>query len=129
MSYIESKMINVFMIVLIIILIILIMLYYFNYQAFILVYGERSDEYVEIYLTDQEISNLNRKLKYKDKIMNYEIINISSEYIIHENKFKREVKINFDYDEYDYILELYLETGEYTNIWEYLYKKYMKGVI
>ncbi len=129
MSYIENKITNVFIIVLIIILIIMIMLFYFNYQPYILVYGERVTEYVDIYLTDEEISKLNAKLKYKGQIINYEIIEIGDEYILHDNKLKRNLKINFDYDEYDYILELYLGIGEETNIWEYIYTKYMKGVI
>lgn len=129
MSYIENKVINVFIISLIVLLIIMIMLCYFNYQPYILVYGEKSDEYINIYLTDQEISGLNNRLKYKDKIIDYKIMDISHEYIIHENILKREVKIDFDYNEYDYILEIYLEVGSETNIWEYFYQKYMKGVI
>ena len=129
MSYIENKIINVFVISLIVLLIIMIMLFYFNYQPYIVAYGERFDEYINVLLTDQEISKLNHKLKYKDEIIDYRIVEIGSEYIIHENKMKRNLKLDFDYDPNDYILELYLGIEEETNIWEYLYKKYMKGVI
>ncbi len=129
MSYMETKIMNAFIIVLIVILIIMLMLFYFNYQPYIIVYGERVDEYVDVFLTDEEISKLNNKLKYKDEVLDYEIVEIGNEYIIHENEFKRKLKLDFDYDEYDYILELYLGFGEETNIWGYLYDKYMKGVI
>ena len=129
MSYIEKKVVSVFIVFVSILLITFVSLFYFNYQSYLLVYGEKTDEYIDIYLTDQEISRLNHELKYKDKIIEYKIVNISNEYIIHEGKYKRIIKIDFNYDFNDYIMELYLGIDEETNIWDYLYQKYMKGVI
>ena len=129
MSYIETKAVNAFVIFIIVFLIIMTMLFYFKYQPYIKVYGEIDNEYVNIYLTDQEISNLNYKLKYKDQIISYEIVEVTNDYVVHEDKMKRNLKLKFDYDKSEYILELYLAFGEETSIWEYFYYKYMKGVI
>ena len=129
MSYIENKVVNAFAIFMIVIFIMMVMLFYFNYQPYIKVYGEENEEYISIYLTDQEISELNNKLKYKDEIINYKVIDISNEYVILGDQMKRNMKISFNHEKKEYILELYLGLGEETNIWEYLYQKYMKGVI
>ena len=129
MSYMENKIINAFIITLIAILIIMVMLFYFNYQPYVMVYGEIKNEYVSVLLTEDEIVKLNKKLKYKERIIDYEIIEVGKEYIIHDNKLKKEIKLDFDYEKSEYLLELYLGIGEETNIWTYLYQKYMKGVI
>lgn len=129
MSYMENKIINAFIITLIAILIIMVMLFYFNYQPYVMVYGEIKNEYVSVLLTEDEIVKLNKKLKYKERIIDYEIIEVGKEYIIHDNKLKKELKLDFDYEKSEYLLELYLGIGEETNIWTYLYQKYMKGVI
>lgn len=129
MSYIENKVVNAFVIFIIVIFIMMVMLFYFNYQPYIKVYGEEIEEIVSIYLTDQELSGLNNKLKYKDEIIDYEIIEISKEYVVFENQMKRNLKIKFNHEKKEYILELYLGIGEETNMWDYLYQKYMKGVI
>ena len=129
MSYMENKIINAFIITLIAILIIMVMLFYFNYQPYVMVYGEIKNEYISVLLTEDEIVKLNKKLKYKERIIDYEIIEVGKEYIIHDNKLKKELKLDFDYEKSEYLLELYLGIGEETNIWTYLYQKYMKGVI
>ena len=124
MSYMENKIINAFIITLIAILIIMVMLFYFNYQPYVMVYGEIKNEYVSVLLTEDEIVKLNKKLKYKERIIDYEIIEVGKEYIIHDNKLKKELKLDFDYEKSEYLLELYLGIGEETNIWTYLYQKY-----
>lgn len=128
MSYIEKKVINIWIITIIVILLILISLSFFKYQPYILTYGEISDDYINIFLTDQEITELNNKLKYHGEIKDYEITNVSSNYIFHENQLKRNVKIKFDHND-AYIVEFYLAIGEEVSIWENFYKKYMKGAI
>ena len=128
MSYIERKVINIWIIMIILFILVLISLSFFKYQPYILIYGGVSDEYVDIYLTDQEISELNNKLKYHNIVMNYEIIDVGKDYVIYEDKLKKNVKIRFDHDE-SYIVEFYLATGEEVSIWENFYKKYMKGAI
>jgi len=129
MSYIENKIIDAWIISIMLFLIILVSLSFFKYQPYILKYGEVKENYVNLYLTDEEISRLNLKLKQDDTIKEYEIVEVSSNYILHENELHRNVKIKFDYDQDNYILELYLAIGEETSIWEYFYNKYMKGVI
>ncbi len=129
MSYIENRVTNLFLIAFIILFLVLLSLFFFSYQPYKLIYGEVNESYVNIFLTDQEITNLNYKLKYDKSIQDYKIVEVSSNYILHENTLKRNVKINFDYDKSKYILELHIGLGKETNIWDYLYQKYMKGVI
>ena len=129
MSYIENKLINILITFIILLIIVFILLYFFNYQPYVLKYGEVKEDYVDVYLTDEEISSLNYKLKYDGNIYDYEILEVASNYIFHENSLKRNVKIIFPYDRNQYILELYFGIGEETNIWDNLYKKYLKGVI
>ena len=129
MQYIESKIINFLVIFIIVLIIIFISISFFSYQPYIQVYGEVTDDLVSIYLTDEEISNLNFKLKYNDEIFTYEIVELDKEYLLLENKLKKKVKIKFENDSSKYILELYLGVGEETNFWNYLYKKYMKGAL
>ena len=129
MSYIENKVINAWLILIIVFVLVLISLYFFKYQPYILKYGEVSEDYVNLYLTDEEISKLNYKLKYDGNTTSYEIVEVASNYILHENMLHRNVKIRFDYDKSYYILELYLGIGEEISIWEDIYNKYMKGAI
>ena len=129
MSYIENKIVNALIIFMLVLFVIFVGLCFIDYQPYILTYGEVVDNYVNIYLEDKEISDLNHKLKYNNEILEYEIIEVSTDYIVHENKLKRNVKINFDFNKNEHILELYIGYGKEINIWENLYKKYMKGVI
>lgn len=129
MSYLENKVVNALVILIIVLAIILLLVSFLKYQPYILVYGEVKDDIVYIYLTDDEISMLNSKLKYNDETLNYQVLNISKEYFVIEGKVKREVEIDFEKDNNKYVLELYMEIGEETNLWNYLYKKYMKGVL
>jgi len=129
MSYIENKIINAFILFIILFFVLFVSLSFFKYQDYILTYGETENDYVNIFLTDQEITSLNYKLKYNGYISNYIIKEVSNNYILHNNELKRNVKIQFTHDNDKYILELYLEVGDEINIWEKIYKKYMKGVI
>jgi len=129
MSYIENKIVNALIIFMLVLFVIFVGLCFIDYQPYILTYGEVVDNYVNIYLEDKEISDLNHKLKYNNEILEYEIIEVSTDYIVHENKLKRNVKINFNFNKNEHILELYIGYGKEINIWENLYKKYMKGVI
>ena len=129
MSYTENKVVNLLIIFILILFVVLVSISFIKYQPYILVYGEVNNDYISFYLEDKEISNLTNQLKYNNEIYDYQIIEISSDYVIQENKLKRNVKINFDFDEDKYILECYLGIGKYTNVWENIYTKYMKGVI
>jgi hypothetical protein len=80
-------------------------------------------------MTDYEISKIKSKLKYKDNVLNFKIIEVSNNYVMDQNKLKRNVKLEFDFDKNEYILELYIEIGEETNVFEKIYQKYMKGMI
>lgn len=129
MSGTENKIILNWIISLTIIFIASILLVFFEYQEYQLIYGYVEDNYVSIYLTDEEIKNLNFKLKENGEIKSFEIIELSKDYILEQNKLKRNLKINFEFDRSKYILELYIEIGEKTNIWQQIYKKYMKGLM
>lgn len=129
MSGTENKIILNWIISLTIIFIVSILLVFFEYQEYQLIYGYVEDNYVSIYLTDEEIKNLNFKLKENGEIKSFEIIELSKEYTLDQNKLKRNLKINFEFDKSKYILELYIEIGEKTNIWQQIYKKYMKGLM
>lgn len=129
MSGTENKIILNWIISLTIIFIAFILLVFFEYQEYQLIYGYVEDNYVSIYLTDEEIKNLNFKLKENGEIKSFEIIELSKDYILEQNKLKRNLKINFEFDRSKYILELYIEIGEKTNIWQQIYKKYMKGLM
>ena len=128
MQYIESKVVNFLIIFIIVVFIIFASISFITYQPYIKVFGEVDETLVNIYLTDEEISNLNYKLKYNDEIFTYEIDNISKDYVLLDDKLKKMVQIKFTNDS-DYIIELYLGMGEETCFWNYLYKKYMKGVL
>ena len=129
MSGTENKIILNWIISLTIIFIASILLVFFEYQEYQLIYGYVEDDYVSIYLTDEEIKNLNFKLKENGEIKSFEIIELSKECTLDQNKLKRNLKINFEFDRSKYILELYIEIGEKTNIWQQIYKKYMKGLM
>lgn len=129
MSGTENKIILNWIISLTIIFIASILLVFFEYQEYQLIYGYVEDNYVSIYLTDEEIKNLNFKLKENGETKSFEIIELSKDYILDQNKLKRNLKINFEFDRSKYILELYIEIGEKTNIWQQIYKKYMKGLM
>ena len=129
MSGTENKIIFNWIISLTIIFIASILLVFFEYQEYQLIYGYVEDNYVSIYLTDEEIKNLNFKLKENGEIKSFKIIELSKDYILEQNKLKRNLKINFEFDRSKYILELYIEIGEKTNIWQQIYKKYMKGLM
>ena len=129
MSYIENKVINIWIIILIFLMLILVSLSFIKYQPYVLKYGELKEKYVSLYLTDEEISKLNFKLKYNNEIIDYKIIDVDSNYDIYENKLVRNVKIEIDCDKNSYILELYIGIGEEISIWENIYNKYMKGAI
>ena len=129
MSYIETKIVNTAVIFGIVLFTILVGLYFIKYQPYILTYGKLHDNYVEVYLDDEEIASLNYKLKYNNEIFDYQIVEISKDYVFNDNKLKRNVKILFDFDESKYILALYLEIGREESIWEPFYQKYMKGVV
>ena len=129
MQYIESKIINFLIIFIIVVFIIFVSISFINYQPYIHIFGEVNESLVSVYLTDEEISNLNYKLKYNDKVFPYEIENISKEYVLINDEIKKLVQIKFEDISDKYIVELYLGIGEETCFWNYLYKKYMKGVL
>lgn len=129
MSGTENKIILNWIISLTIIFIASISLVFYEYQEYQLIYGYVENDYVSICLTDEEIKNLNFKLKENGETKIFEIIELSKDYILEQNKLKRNLKINFEFDRSKYILELYIEIGEKTNIWQQIYKKYMKGLM
>lgn len=129
MSVIENKIILNWIISLTIIFILSILLVFLEYQDYQLVYGYIEGDYISIYMTDEEINALNLKLKENDETKSFEIIEVSKDYVLEQNKLKRNLKINFDFDRSKHILELYVEIGEKTNIWQKIYKKYMKGLM
>lgn len=129
MSVIENKIILNWIISLTIIFILSILLVFLEYQDYQLVYGYIEGDYISIYMTDEEINALNLKLKENDETKSFEIIEVSNDYVLEQNKLKRNLKINFDFDRSKHILELYVEIGEKTNIWQKIYKKYMKGLM
>ena len=129
MSVIENKIILNWIISLTIIFILSILLVFLEYQDYRLVYGYIEGDYISIYMTDEEINALTLKLKENDETKSFEIIEVSNDYVLEQNKLKRNLKINFDFDRSKHILELYVEIGEKTNIWQKIYKKYMKGLM
>lgn len=129
MSVIENKIILNWIISLTIIFILSILLVFLEYQDYQLVYGYIEGDYISIYMTDEEINDLTLKLKENDETKSFEIIEVSNDYVLEQNKLKRNLKINFDFDRSKHILELYVEIGEKTNIWQKIYKKYMKGLM
>ena len=129
MSLLENKAIMNWIIALIVIFIASVSLAFIRYQDYLLVYGYVDTNYVTIYLTDEEITELTFKLKEDGEIKDYEILEVSNNYIVDQNQLKRNVKLSFDFESDNYILELYLEIGDKINIWQKMYKKYLKGVI
>lgn len=129
MSLLENKAIMNWIIALIVIFIASVSLAFIRYQDYLLVYGYVDTNYVNIYLTDAEITELTFKLKEDGEIKDYEILEVSNNYIVDQNQLKRNVKLSFDFESDNYILELYLEIGDKINIWQKMYKKYLKGVI
>ncbi|MBQ4634423.1 MAG: hypothetical protein IJB71_03650 [Bacilli bacterium] len=129
MSLLENKAIMNWIIALIVIFIASVSLAFIRYQDYLLVYGYVDTNYVNIYLTDAEITELTFKLKEDGEIKDYEILEVSNNYIVDQNQLKRNVKLSFDFESDNYILELYLEIGDKINIWQKVYKKYLKGVI
>lgn len=129
MSLLENKAIMNWIIALIVIFIASVSLAFIRYQDYLLVYGYVDTNYVNIYLTDEEITELTFKLKEDGEIKDYEILEVSNNYIVDQNQLKRNVKLSFDFESDNYILELYLEIGDKINIWQKMYKKYLKGVI
>lgn len=129
MSIIENKIVINWIMSLVILFIALTSLVFFNYQDYVLVYGYQEEQLVNIYLTEQEISQLTNKLKYEGNTLEFDIMEISKDYILDNNKLKRNVKISFDFKSDNPILGLYLEIGKKINIWQKIWKKYMKGMM
>ena len=123
----ETKYINNFMITFILFLIIMIALRFYQFDSYIKVYGEVNDQNISIYLSDKELSSLEYKLKYKDVEYNFEIVDITNNYMLNGNKLVRNVKIKSEFTSKDYIVELYLKENKRDNIYGYIYSKYMKG--
>lgn len=123
----ETKYINNFIITFILFLIIMIALSFYQFDSYIKVYGEVNDQNISIYLSDKELSSLEYKLKYKDVEYNFEIIDITNNYMLNGNKLVRNVKIKSEFTSKDYIVELYLKENKRDNIYGYIYSKYMKG--
>ena len=123
----ETKYINNFMITFILFLIIMIDLSFYQFDSYIKVYGEVNDQNISIYLSDKELSSLEYKLKYKDVEYNFEIVDITNNYMLNGNKLVRNVKIKSEFTSKDYIVELYLKENKRDNIYGYIYSKYMKG--
>ena len=129
MSYIENKIIINWTISLIVLSISLISLAFYTFQDYTLVYGYVDNDYVNVYMSDNEISQIKDFLKYDGKIINFEIIEVSSNYVLDQNQLKSNVKLTFDFEPEKTILELYIGVGKKTNIWQKIYNKYMKGMI
>lgn len=129
MSYIENKIIINWTISLIVLSISLISLAFYTFQDYTLVYGYVDNDYVNVYMSDNEISQIKDFLKYDGEIINFEIIEVSSNYVLDQNRLKRNVKLTFDFEPEKTILELYIGVGKKTNIWQKIYNKYMKGMI
>lgn len=123
----ETKYINNFIITFILFLIIMIALSFYQFDSYIKVYGEVNDQNISIYLSDKELSSLEYKLKYKDVEYNFEIVDITNNYMLNGNKLVRNVKIKSEFTSKDYIVELYLKESKRDNIYGYIYSKYMKG--
>jgi len=123
----ETKYINNFIITFILFLIIMIALSFYQFDSYIKVYGEVNDQNISIYLSDKELSSLEYKLKYKDVEYNFEIVDITNNYLLNGNKLVRNVKIKSEFTSKDYIVELYLKENKRDNIYGYIYSKYMKG--
>lgn len=122
-----TKYINNFIITFILFLIIMIALSFYQFDSYIKVYGEVNDQNISIYLSDKELSSLEYKLKYKDVEYNFEIVDITNNYMLNGNKLVRNVKIRSEFTSKDYIVELYLKESKRDNIYGYIYSKYMKG--
>ena len=129
MSYIENKIIINWTISLIVLSIFLISLAFYTFQDYTLVYGYVDNDYVNVYMSDNEISQIKDFLNYDGEIINFEIIEVSSNYVLDQNRLKRNVKLTFDFEPEKTILELYIGVGKKTNIWQKIYNKYMKGMI
>lgn len=123
----ETKYINNFIITFILFLIIMIALSFYQFDSYIKVYGEVNDQNISIYLSDKELSSLEYKLKYKDVEYNFEIVDITNNYMLNGNKLVKNVKIKSEFTSKDYIVELYLKENKRDNIYGYIYSKYMKG--
>ena len=123
----ETKYINNFIITFILFSIIMIALSFYQFDSYIKVYGEVNDQNISIYLSDKELSSLEYKLKYKDVEYNFEIVDITNNYMLNGNKLVRNVKIKSEFTSKDYIVELYLKENKRDNIYGYIYSKYMKG--
>lgn len=123
----ETKYINNFIITFILFLIIMIALSFYQFDSYIKVYGEVNDQNISIYLSDKELNSLEYKLKYKDVEYNFEIVDITNNYLLNGNKLVRNVKIKSEFTSKDYIVELYLKENKRDNIYGYIYSKYMKG--
>ncbi len=123
----ETKYIHNFIITFILFLIIMITLSFYQFDSYIKVYGEVNDQNISIYLSDKELSSLEYKLKYKDVEYNFEIVDITNNYMLNGNKLVRNVKIKSEFTSKDYIVELYLKESKRDNIYGYIYSKYMKG--
>lgn len=80
-------------------------------------------------MSDNEISQIKDFLKYDGEIINFEIIEVSSNYVLDQNQLRRNVKLTFDFESEKPILELYIGIGDKSNIWQKIYNKYMKGMI
>lgn len=129
MSYIENKIIINWTISLIVLSISLISLAFYTFQDYTLVYGYVDNDYVNVYMSDNEISQIKDFLKYDGEIINFEIIEVSSNYVLDQNQLRRNVKLTFDFESEKPILELYIGIGDKSNIWQKIYNKYMKGMI
>lgn len=105
----------------------MIALSFYQFDSYIKVYGEVNDQNISIYLSDKELSSLEYKLKYKDVEYNFEIVDITNNYMLNGNKLVRNVKIRSEFTSKDYIVELYLKESKRDNIYGYIYSKYMKG--
>ncbi len=123
----ETKYINNFIMTFILFLIIMIALSFYQFDSYIKVYGEVNDQNISIYLSDKELSSLEYKLKYKDVEYNFEIVDITNNYMLNGNKLVRNAKIKSEFTSKDYIVELYLKENKRDNIYGYIYSKYMKG--
>ncbi len=129
MSHATNKIILNWLITLTLIFIISIaFIFFYEYTDYIYTFGQTENEYVNVYLSDEEITKISNKLKYENNLLDFEVIEVSNNYILVSNILKRNVKLKFPYNQNSYILELYIDIGK-TTLWQKIYNKYMKGMV
>lgn len=126
MSTLENKVINYWLIIILIVIIIILEFSFFKFTPYLKTYSLKENDNLSLYLNDNVITRLNGKLKYDGQDYFYKIVEIYPTKVLVDGELKRQVKIELDIPKDD-IMELYLELNAETNIWSYLYQKYLKG--